>query len=253
MPPTPQPTTPSPFTIVVCESVPTSVSGNACSTPSRVSRQTTRARYSRFTWWTIPVSGGTTRKLLEGVLAPPQEDVALAVALVLEAAVQIERVALAEVIHLHGVIDDELDRLQRVDLLRVASERDDAVAHGREIDDRRHAGEVLEQHARRSEGNLLLAGAPADPSSRASRCRRFLTNAPSSVRRRFSSRMRSEYGRRETCGKPARSSAGRLAYWSVSAPDTSVVRAPKELSVGMGQLDVSSRRTSACGAARPQA
>ena len=27
MPPTPQPTTPSPFTIVVCESVPTSVSG----------------------------------------------------------------------------------------------------------------------------------------------------------------------------------------------------------------------------------
>ena len=64
MPPTPQPTTPSPLTIVVCESVPTSVSGNACRTPSRVSRQTTRARYSTFTWWTMPVSGGTTRKLL---------------------------------------------------------------------------------------------------------------------------------------------------------------------------------------------
>ena len=60
MPPAPQPSTPSPFTIVVCESVPTSVSGNA--TPSRSS--TTRARYSRFTWWQMPVPGGTTLKSL---------------------------------------------------------------------------------------------------------------------------------------------------------------------------------------------
>ena len=58
IPPTPQPSTPRPFTIVVCESVPTSVSGNAA--PSRSS--TTRARYSRFTWWQIPVPGGTTSR-----------------------------------------------------------------------------------------------------------------------------------------------------------------------------------------------
>ena len=60
MPPTPQPSTPRPLIIVVCESVPTSVSGNA--TPSRSS--TTRARYSRFTWWQMPVPGGTTLKPL---------------------------------------------------------------------------------------------------------------------------------------------------------------------------------------------
>ena len=59
MPPTPQPSTPSPLIIVVCESVPTSVSGNAW--PSRDS--TTRPRYSRFTWWQMPVFGGTTLKL----------------------------------------------------------------------------------------------------------------------------------------------------------------------------------------------
>ena len=59
IPPTPQPSTPSPLIIVVCESVPTSVSGNAC--PSRDS--TTRPRYSRFTWWQMPVLGGTTLKL----------------------------------------------------------------------------------------------------------------------------------------------------------------------------------------------
>jgi hypothetical protein len=59
MPPTPQPSTPRPLTIVVCESVPTSVSGNAC--PSRSC--TTFARYSRLTWWQIPVFGGTTAML----------------------------------------------------------------------------------------------------------------------------------------------------------------------------------------------
>ena len=51
IPPTPQPTTPRPFTIVVCESVPTSVSGYASVPPPSIgSRQTTRARYSMFTW-----------------------------------------------------------------------------------------------------------------------------------------------------------------------------------------------------------
>ena len=63
IPPTPQPSTPSPLTIVVCESVPTRVSGNAW--PSRDS--TTRARYSRLTWWQMPVLGGTTAKLSKAV------------------------------------------------------------------------------------------------------------------------------------------------------------------------------------------
>ena len=46
MPPTPQPSTPRPLTMVVCESVPISVSGTA--TPSRT--WTTLATYSRLTW-----------------------------------------------------------------------------------------------------------------------------------------------------------------------------------------------------------
>ena len=58
IPPTPQPRIPSASIMVVCESVPTSVSGKA--TPSRTC--TTRPRCSRFTWCTIPIPGGTTRK-----------------------------------------------------------------------------------------------------------------------------------------------------------------------------------------------
>ena len=59
MPPTPQPRTPRPLTMVVCESVPTSVSQKA--RPSGVAN-TRRDRYSRFTWWQMPVPGGTARK-----------------------------------------------------------------------------------------------------------------------------------------------------------------------------------------------
>ena len=72
---------------------------------------------------------------------------------------------LAEVVDLHRVVDDEFDRLQRVDLVRVAAEPRNAVAHRREVDDARNAREVLEQHAGRSEGNLLLRGALHIPSS----------------------------------------------------------------------------------------
>src|SRR5271154_4628038 len=70
MPPTPQPSTERPFTIVVCESVPTSVSGYASSVATDLSGKVTLAfavhtvcdRYSRLTWWQMPVPGGTTRK-----------------------------------------------------------------------------------------------------------------------------------------------------------------------------------------------
>ena len=45
--------------MTVWESVPTSVSQNA--RPSSEAK-TSRERYSRFTWWQMPVPGGTTRK-----------------------------------------------------------------------------------------------------------------------------------------------------------------------------------------------
>jgi hypothetical protein len=50
MPPTPQPITPRPLIIVVCESVPTSESGYAMVSPLSSRVNTTRPRYSRFTW-----------------------------------------------------------------------------------------------------------------------------------------------------------------------------------------------------------
>ena len=54
------------------------------------------------------------------------------------------------------MVDDEIDRHQRVDLVGIAAERDHGVAHRGEVDDRRHAGEILHQHPRGAEGDLVL-------------------------------------------------------------------------------------------------
>ena len=93
-------------------------------------------------------------EVAEALLAPAEEGVALAVALELELDVAREGAARAEDVDLHRVVDHELDRDQRVDLLRVAAEVGHRVPHRREVDDGRDAGEVLEQDARRREGDL---------------------------------------------------------------------------------------------------
>src|SRR5262245_16187724 len=90
-------------------------------------------------------------EIAEGGLAPAEEDVALAIALIFQIRVELQGVRAAEVIDLYRVIDHELDGLQRVDVLGVAAQRNDAVTHRRKIDDTGHAGEVLQQDARRHE------------------------------------------------------------------------------------------------------
>ena len=92
----------------------------------------------------------------EGLLAPFQEAVALLVLLVFALDVLAERLARAEIIDHHRMVDDEIDRHQRIDLVRIAAERHHRVAHRGEIDHRRHAGEILHQHARRAKGDLVL-------------------------------------------------------------------------------------------------
>ncbi len=93
-------------------------------------------------------------EVLDVLLAPAEERVALLVAVELELRVERRRVGAREVVDLHAVVDDEIDRDQRVDLLGVAAERRDGRAHGRDVDDDGHAGEVLQDHARGLERQL---------------------------------------------------------------------------------------------------
>ena len=99
------------------------------------------------------------------------------------------------------MVDDEVDRHQRVDALRVAAERLHRVAHRGEVDHRRHAGEVLHQHARRAEGDLAVAPVRVFSQSAMPRMSSAVTERPSSKRSRFSSSTFSEKGRREMPGK----------------------------------------------------
>ncbi len=100
-----------------------------------------------FTWCTMPVPGGHDLEVVEGRLAPAEELVALAVALVLDLDVALERVLGAEQIGDDRVVDDEFGRRERVDLGRVAAEVGDGLAHRGEVDDAGHAGEVLHDDA----------------------------------------------------------------------------------------------------------
>ena len=102
-------------------------------------------------------------EVVEGAGAPAQELVALLVALVLDLDVLLEGVGRAEEVDLHGMVDDEVDRHQRVDLGGIAAQRLHGVAHGGEVDDRRHAGEVLHQHASRAIGDLAGRGLVLQP------------------------------------------------------------------------------------------
>ena len=101
---------------------------------------------------------GVRRDDLEAVeclLAPLEECIAFLVTPELKLRIEREGVVRAEMIDLHRMVDDQLGGLERIDLARVAAERLHRIAHCREVDDCRHAGEVLHQHARRAVLNLL--------------------------------------------------------------------------------------------------
>ena len=102
-------------------------------------------------------------EVVERFLPPAQELVALAVALVLELDVLPERQRRAETVDHHRVVDHEIDRHQRVDLLRVGAELGRRIAHRGEIDHRRNAGKVLHQHPRRAIVDLVLGDPRLEP------------------------------------------------------------------------------------------
>jgi len=62
----------------------------------------------------------------------------------------------AELVDLHGVVDDEFDGLQRIDEGGIAAELLHGVAHGGEVDDAGDAGEILEENAAGCESDFFI-------------------------------------------------------------------------------------------------
>src|SRR6185437_15420723 len=155
MPPTPQPSTARPLTIVVAIGADEGIGiGDGLAAfglgPDGL-RQVfevylvadTRAR-------------GDNAEIVEGRLAPAQEFVTLAIALVFAVDVLGKGGGGAEIVDHYGMVDDEVDRHQRIDLLRIGLELFGRIAHGGEVDNGGDAGKVLHQHAGGAEGDLVL-------------------------------------------------------------------------------------------------
>ena len=87
-------------------------------------------------------------EITESRLSPAQEAVTLLVALEFDAIIQGQGVCAAVAVHLHGMVNHQFRRRKRVDLVRTATQGCHCIPHGGEIDDSRHAGEILQQYAR---------------------------------------------------------------------------------------------------------
>ena len=97
-------------------------------------------------------------EVTEGRLTPAQEAVALVIALELDLVVEIERVHLAKTVDLHGVIDHHFRRRQWIYLVCLATQGRHGIAHCCQVDDRRHAGKVLQKYPRGCKSNLGAGG-----------------------------------------------------------------------------------------------
>ena len=94
---------------------------------------------------------------VEGLHAPFHELVALLVAGELQLHVQVQRLAVAVVVDLHRMVDDQVHGHQRLDGLGVLAHLLGDVAHGGEIREQRHAGEVLQHDTGEHERDLVGA------------------------------------------------------------------------------------------------
>ena len=125
-----------------------------------LARCTPRARYSRLTWCTMPMPGGTTPEGVERLHAPLHELVALAVALELELHVQVERVRARR--SSRPCTEWSTTRSTGTSgsiIFGFLPRRCGDAAHRGEVGQQRHAGEVLQHDARDDERNLVGARA----------------------------------------------------------------------------------------------
>ena len=83
---------------------------------------------------------------MEGLLGPAQQGIPLAVAHVLPLDVARVGAQRSERIDLHGMVDDQVGLHQWIDASRILARALHRGAHRGQVNDRRDAGEVLQQH-----------------------------------------------------------------------------------------------------------
>ena len=107
--------------------------------------------------------GGHGLEIVEGLLAPLQERVALHVAVILNVKVHVQSIAMSPGnVNLNRVVNDQINRHLRVDLFRVPTHLNHGVPERREVNNRRHPCEILQDDSRRTERDFatLAVGKP---------------------------------------------------------------------------------------------
>ena len=102
-------------------------------------------------------SGRDDFERVEGLHPPFEELVAFAVALEFHVQVARHRFRAAGEIHLHRVVHHQVHRHERLDDFWIPAQTHHRRAHGRQVHQERHAGEILQDNARHDEWNLLGA------------------------------------------------------------------------------------------------
>ena len=206
MPPTPQPTTPNPLIIVVWLSVPTSESGSATGPLCVGAQEDPLGQIFEIDLMANADGRRDDAEVIERLLAPAQEFIALAVSLELQFDVLVERAGGGEVIDLHRMVDHQIDRDQRIDPPRVAPQSLHGRPHRGQIDHQRNAGKVLQQHSGGFEGDFdRLRSCSGCQPARCLTCSSVTSN-PSQLRRADSSSTRIENGSSAIRVRPSSSS-----------------------------------------------
>ena len=93
-------------------------------------------------------------KVIKCVLAPLKECIALHIAFIFTVDIGLKGTWCPKGINHNRVIDDQVHRIKRVDFLSIATKRDNAIAHCRQINNGWNASEVLHQNPGRPIGDL---------------------------------------------------------------------------------------------------
>src|SRR5262249_48643149 len=103
---------------------------------------------------------------LERSLSPAKEGIALDVALEFDLRVQAKGICSTETVYLHGVINHQFDREERINSLRIAADLVDGFAHRGQVHNRGDAGKILQENTRGHEGNFFFFRVRCPPGQR---------------------------------------------------------------------------------------
>ena len=159
MPPTPQPTMPSPLIIVVCESVPTSVSG-------KINAVAFKHAFCQILEIHLVNDADARRddaKSVKRLSSPFQKSISLFVAAKLHLHVSLIGGFAAGVIDLDRMVDHQIDRHERLDDARILPDPLHRRTHRRKVDKQRHARKILQDDPRTTKGISPLRSSPRLP------------------------------------------------------------------------------------------